>query len=205
MKKLARRLLFSICTLTFLAGLTAPPTAYAQIPAVPYTATGLMGFAMYTEFAATIQNQGIHYHYIGYQSPKPGSNGGFPIVGGTILGVGGYGTGELICTGDLQYSSGSLVMDLRNMHYSNTFAGVTMSAEVFLNGFYQGRQTTFTAQYNELSNVAPGLFQSDNSHITLDPAFQQVFVNYFQVPQLLSNPSFNHVGFVLFSLNVQAI
>jgi hypothetical protein len=178
-------------------------SATAQAPPATDSVSGTMLFAMHVQFASALKAQGFTYSFLGYTAPTPNWLGGFPILGGSMNEITGYG--EALCGGDLQFVNGSLTMDIRNMQFLNTPAGESLTAQIYLNGVSQGRRTIFTSAYNEIWGITVGMTLSPNSYLSFDPAFQSLFLTFFQVPQLASAFNVESIGFISFTLILQPI
>ncbi len=188
----ARRALLLLCALF----LFAASSASAQTATYAPMGESRMSFAIHSQIAAALETQGMHWGFAGYTaSPIATGQAGWKLMYGSLDAATGYG--ELACTGEFQFILGSLLMDLRNINYVNTAQGQSMTAAVFLNGAFQGRQTIFNVTSGRpFAAVRPGRLQSGNSYYVLNPAFAAEFVTFFQVPQLASILNGSSFGFV---------
>ncbi len=197
MKVTARRtlpLLFAL--LLFVASALAQGT-----PGVVAT-SGHMVYTISTDAAAAMESQGLHWGFLAYTKPGPDGPGGFKTALGSL--TPGTGLGEVTLAGEFQFQSGSLSMDLRNLTYQATATAQTMTAAVFLNDVFQGRQTIFNfINGNAFGGIKLGTWQSGINLYVVDPAFQAVFLKFFQLPQPTIIFSGSYFGWITFNVTLE--
>ena len=136
MKATARRTLLLLCALVLFS-----VSVLAQGATNAVAADGRMIYTINSVIAQAVQAQGIHYGFGNYLAPTRTDPGGYRVALGHL--EDGTGNGEVALCGEFQFQSGALTMDLRNMTYQTTPTAQTMTAAVFLNGVFQGRQVIF--------------------------------------------------------------
>ena len=164
---------------------------------------GRMIYTMNSAVAQAVQAQGIHYGFGNYIAPTSTDPGGYKTAFGHF--EDGTGFGEVALCGEFQFQAGTLTMDLRNMTYQTTLTGQVLTAAVFLNNVFQGRQVVFDfLNGNAFAGSHVGPWQSGINTYVMDPAFLLEFVKFFQVPQLAPILNSTYMGWVTFRLTLEA-